>query len=257
MAYEIITIRCLDDNYAFVVANTRTGEAALIDAPEAAPINAALAARPDITLTTLLLTHHHHDHVEGIDGLDRLADLTITGAAADAHRLPALDQMVSPGEQITICDTPFHIMAADGHTLNHIAFYAPALDAVFTGDSLMTHGCGRLFEGTAAQMCDTMQGFAALRDETRTYCGHDYARANLTFAALFAPEPQALATRLAELDQLDATQTSTTGVTIGLEKQLNPYLRAHLPQVKASLDLPQTTPTVDVFAEIRTRKDKF
>jgi hydroxyacylglutathione hydrolase len=254
MSFEIITIPCLEDNYAFLIANA-AGECALVDVPDAGPINAFLAARPDLKLTTLLLTHHHWDHVDGIPDLDATGYKTI-GCAADAHRLPPLDHAVTPGDTVNVCGTDMQIMAADGHTLNHIAFYAPALSAVFTGDSLMTHGCGRLFEGTPAQMHKSMQGFAALPDDTRSYCGHDYADANMAFAKLFAPEPEALQQRLSDLSKKRAAQESTTGVTLALEKHLNPYMRVHLPQVKASVDMVGAS-DADVFAEIRARKDRF
>lgn len=256
MQYEILTIPCLNDNYAFVIANTKTGEAALVDAPEAAPINKALAKRTDLTLTTLLLTHHHGDHIDGLKELDAAENVKVIGAAADARRLPELDQAVSPDDTINVCGTKVRVMAADGHTLNHIAFYLPELSALFSGDSLMTHGCGRLFEGTPAQMQTTMQAFAALPDDTRIYSGHNYAQANLDFAKLFSPDPQALQQRQTDLNTLNAANNSTTGVTLALEKQLNPYLRVHLPQVKASADLPEGSDAA-VFAEIRARKDRF
>lgn len=255
MRYDIITIPCLSDNYAFVIADTQTGEAALVDAPEAAPINAALAAR-GLRLTTLLLTHHHWDHVEGIAGLDGLSGLKVVGCGADADRLPDLHHAVAAGDTISVLGADVQVMAADGHTINHVAFHVPALAALFSGDSLMTHGCGRLFEGTPEQMHRSMAGFAALPDETRIYSGHDYAQANLNFAKLFAPDPEALQNRQSDLDKLRAARESTTGVTLALEKNLNPYLRVHLPAVKASVDLPDAD-DVAVFAEIRARKDRF
>jgi hydroxyacylglutathione hydrolase len=256
MSYEIITIPCLEDNYVFIIANTATGEAAIIDAPVAAPINAAFAARPDLKLTTVLLTHHHWDHVDGVPGLDGASDLTIIGCAADEARLPILTKGVTAGDEIKVCGLKVNVMLAEGHTLNHIAFYVPEISAVFTGDSLMTHGCGRLFEGTPAQMQAAMQGFAALPDETRSYCGHNYADANMAFAKLYAPDELALQQRLSELNTKRAAQESTTGVTLALEKKLNPYLRVHLPEVKACLNMAGADDDV-VFAEIRARKDKF
>ncbi|MEJ6397539.1 hydroxyacylglutathione hydrolase [Yoonia sp. 208BN28-4] len=255
MRYDIITVPCLEDNYAYLVADKQTRQAILIDAPEAAPINKALK-REKLTLTTLLLTHHHWDHVEGIDGLDKGDGFTIVGCAKDADRLPKLDQAVSPGDVMNILGTSVQVMAADGHTINHIAFYMPELTALFSGDSLMTHGCGRLFEGTPQQMFETVQGFAALPDNTKLYCGHNYADANLEFAAHCSPDPRALSQRKHHLNTLADENWPTTGVTLALEKQINPYLRTHLPQVKAAVGMPDADDAA-VFAEIRARKDKF
>jgi hydroxyacylglutathione hydrolase len=255
MTFDIITIPCRTDNYAFLVANRATGEALLVDAPEAAPINAVLA-QTGWRLNAVLLTHHHGDHVEGLQGLDRNAATIVIGHAADAHRLPPLDRLVAPGDVLDLCGLTVQVMAADGHTLNHVAYWAADTKMLFTGDSLMTHGCGRLFEGTPAQMLGTIAAFGQLPDETVIYSGHDYAAANLSFAAQFAPDKDTLRKRQIDLDKLSSAEQSTTGVTLALEKKLNPYLRVHLPDVKESVGL-AGAPELDVFAEIRSRKDRF
>lgn len=251
MPAQIVTLRCLTDNYAFLIHDDDSAETTLIDVPDAAPILAELD-RQGWTLTRVLITHHHWDHVDGLADLLHDAPAPVFGAAADVHRLPPLDHAVSPGDRLpggaVVLDAP-------GHTLGHIAFHVPALQALFTADSLMTHGCGRLFEGTAADMFATATRFAALPDETRIYSGHDYARANLDFAARFAPDPQALAARQAELARLAADGASTTGTTLGSERLLNPYLRCHLPQVAAAAGLPGA-PAEQVLAEIRGQKDR-
>jgi len=251
MPAEIVTIRCLKDNYAFLIHDPDSGETTLIDAPEAAPILAELAAR-GWRLSRVLLTHHHGDHVDGLAEILRAAPAQVFGAAADAHRLPPLDHAVSPGDRLPGGAV---VMDAPGHTLGHVAFHYPQLAALFSADSLMTHGCGRLFEGTAEDMFATIGRFSMLPDETRVFSGHDYARANLDFAARFAPDPQALAERRAELDRLAEEGLSTTGTTLGSERRLNPYLRCHLPQVAAAAGLPDA-PAMQVLAEIRRQKDK-
>jgi hydroxyacylglutathione hydrolase len=247
---EIVVIRCLTDNYAFLVHDGATGETTLIDAPEAEPVLAELARRR-WRLSRVFLTHHHRDHVEGLAAILAREPAPVFGAAADAHRLPPLDHAVSPGDHLPggalVIDAP-------GHTLGHIAFHMPSARAVFTGDSLMTHGCGRLFEGTAADMYATVCRIGALPPETRLYSGHDYARANLAFAARYAPDPAALAAREAELERLAAAGLPTTGTTLASERLLNPYLRVHLPQVAAAAGLPGATP-VQVLAAIRRAKD--
>ena len=243
-------VACLKDNYAYLVHDDQSGETTLIDVPEAGPIAQRLAAR-GWRLDRVFLTHHHWDHVDGLPAL--LADhpAPVFGARADAHRLPPLDHAFAPGDTLP---GGARVLDAPGHTLGHVAFHYPTLQALFSADSLMTHGCGRLFEGTADQMFDTIAAFAALPDATRVYSGHDYAASNLAFAARFAPDPQALAERQAELPRLAAARAPTTGTTLASEKRLNPYLRCHLPQVAAAAGLPGASPRA-VLAEIRRQKD--
>lgn len=247
MPIEII--RCLKDNYAFLVHDDATGETTLIDAPEAAPILNRLDATGR-TLARVFLTHHHWDHVDGLAAIVAATGARVYGAAADAHRLPPLDHRFAPGE---ILPGGARVLDAPGHTLGHVAFHYPDLQALFTADSLMTHGCGRLFEGTADQMFDTIAGMADLPDDTRIYAGHDYALANLRFAQPYA-DPAAHAARMSELPVLAERGLPTTGTTLGSERLLNPYLRCHLPQVAAAAGLPGADARA-VLAEIRRRKD--
>lgn len=248
---QILTLRCLTDNYAFLVHDEGDGTTTLVDAPEAAPILTEVARRGWV-LTRIFLTHHHGDHTGAVPAL-RAAHpgARVFGAARDAHRLPPLDHAVNPGDHLpggaVVLDAP-------GHTLGHIAFHLPAQAALFTGDSLMTHGCGRLFEGTAADMFATLARFDALPPETRVFSGHDYARANLAFGARYAPDPGALAARMVELDHLAAQGLPTTGTTLAAERQINPYLRTHLAQVAAAAGLPGAPP-LEVMTTIRRAKD--
>ncbi len=246
----IHVVRCLTDNYAFLIPDEEPASATLIDAPEAAPILRVLA-HLGLRLSRILLTHHHADHIQAVPELVAATGARVLGAVADAHRLPRLDHTFSPGD---VLPGGIAVIDAPGHTRGHVAFYVPRLAAAFTGDSLMTHGCGRLFEGTPAEMFATISRLAALPPETRIFSGHDYARANLAFAARYAPDPTALAKRLAELDTCAAQGLPTTGTTLALESKLNPYLRVHLPEVAAAAGLPDAAP-VEVFAAIRRAKD--
>jgi len=247
---EIVTLRCLKDNYAYLIHDPARGETTLIDAPEAGPILAELDRR-GWRLTRVLLTHHHWDHVDALPAILAATPATVFGAAADAHRLPPLDHAVAPGDTLP---GGFRVLDAPGHTLGHVAFHAPALAALFSADSLMTHGCGRLFEGTADDMFATVSRVDALPAGTRIFSGHDYARANLDFAARYAPDPAALARRQEELARLAAAGLSTTGTTLASERLLNPYLRCHLPQVAAAAGCPGAPPAA-VLAAIRQQKD--
>ncbi|WP_323036139.1 hydroxyacylglutathione hydrolase [Pararhodobacter sp.] len=248
MTLEII--RCLSDNYAYLLHDAATGETTLIDAPEAAPILAVLKAR-GWRLDHVFITHHHYDHVDGLPGILAEHPATVWGNAADAERLPSLDHAFAPGDTLP---GGALVMDAPGHTIGHVAFHYAARSALFSADSLMTHGCGRLFEGTPDQMYDTLMSFAALPDETHIYSGHDYAAANLRFAARFAPDAAALTARQAALAELAVKGLPTTGTTLGSERLLNPYLRGHIPAVAKAAGLPGATPRA-VLAEIRRQKD--
>ncbi|MFN4101096.1 MAG: hydroxyacylglutathione hydrolase [Pararhodobacter sp.] len=243
-------IRCRQDNYAFLVHDAGTGETILIDAPEAAPLLAGLEAR-GWRLSHVYLTHHHADHTDGLAEILASHPAEVWGAGADAHRLPPLDHEVRPGDTLPGGAV---VMDAPGHTLGHVAFHFPALKALFSADSLMTHGCGRLFEGTADHMYETIARFDALPGDTRILSGHDYAGANLAFAARYAPDPAALRARQDELPILAAKGLPTTGTTLESERLLNPYLRCHLAEVAAAAGVPGGDPKA-VFAAIRRQKD--
>jgi hydroxyacylglutathione hydrolase len=257
MALEILTLPCLSDNYAYLIHNTKTGDTALVDVPEAAPILAALAAR-NWQLTDVLLTHHHWDHIDGLP--DLLASLPqkpkVWGAAADAHRLPPLDRALIDGENVTICGEPVQVFDLSGHTLGHIAFHFATAQALFSGDSLMVMGCGRLFEGTPAQMWASLQKLTPLPDATRLFSGHEYTASNIRFALALEPATSGLILFQDRMDALRATNTPTIPTTLAQERTFNPFLRAPNPDMKAALGM-TGAPDVDVFTEIRARKDKF
>ncbi|MDK3017426.1 hydroxyacylglutathione hydrolase [Pseudodonghicola flavimaris] len=256
MPLEILTIPCLSDNYAFLAHDAASGETALIDAPEAAPILAALKDR-GWTLTQVLLTHHHWDHVEGLaDILAAWPGARVTGAAADAHRLPALDTQVSEGDSVAIGQETGRAIDVSGHTVGHIAYVFPDSDAVFTADSLMALGCGRVFEGTMPQMWASLSKLAALPPETVVYSGHEYTQANGRFAVTVDPQNPALAARVAEIAAARDKGLPTVPSTLALELATNPFLRAADPAIRAHLEMPDAT-DAEVFAEIRARKDKF
>ncbi|MCA0905644.1 hydroxyacylglutathione hydrolase [Ruegeria marisrubri] len=255
MPLEIVTIPCLSDNYAFLAHDAVTGQTALIDAPEAAPVLKALDDR-GWTLSHVLLTHHHWDHVDGLAGILAKQPAKVIGAAADANRLPPLDQQVTEGDSFEIGGEPVQVLDVSGHTDGHIAFYMPQSSAVFTADSLMALGCGRLFEGTPAQMWASLNKLAALPDDTLVCSGHEYTQSNAKFAITVDPENQALKDRIADIDRARAAGKATVPSTLALEKATNPFLRAADPAIQAKLGMVGTDPEA-VFAEIRARKDRF
>ena len=181
MPVELITIPCLNDNYAFLIHDAQTGDTALVDAQEAAPIKAALSGR-GWTLTDILITHHHDDHVQALDALR--GDARVIGADADAHRLPPLDQKVAEGYTITICGCDVQIFDVSGHTMGHIAFYLPSEGLLFTADSLMSLGFGLLFEVSPEQMWQRHQKLRARPGGSTVCFGHEETLSNAGFALI-------------------------------------------------------------------------
>ena len=253
MPLEIVTIPCRSDNYAFLIHDDASGQTALVDAPEAAPIQAELDRR-GWTLNDIWITHHHDDHIDGVAALR--AGARVVGGAADAHRLPALDLAVTEGDAMDFAGHPVQVFDVSGHTIGHIAFYLPAASTVFTADSLMALGCGRLFEGTADQMWNSLSKLAALPDDTIVCSGHEYTLANAKFALMIEPENLDLAARISSIKKAREDGIPTVPSTLAEERATNPFLRAGLQGVKDGLDM-GSSPDVAVFAEIRARKDRF
>ncbi|OZA10655.1 MAG: hydroxyacylglutathione hydrolase [Rhodobacterales bacterium 17-64-5] len=255
MPLELVTIPCLTDNYAYLVHDGISGQTAVVDVPEAGPILAALNLR-GWTLSDILITHHHSDHIAGVEELRAATGAMVLGAAADAHRLPPLDHALTEASPFAIGAEGVRVIDVPGHTVGHIAYHFPDSGLVFTGDSLMAGGCGRLFEGTAAQMHASLQKLSLLPPDTLVCSGHEYSTANLAFAATLEPGNGALISRRAEVAALRSSGKPTVPVRLGVEQQTNPFLRAMLPAMKAALGMADAD-DVRVFAEMRTRKNSF
>lgn len=253
MPLDLVTVPCLTDNYAFLLHDEASGHTTLIDAPEAAPILAALAAR-GWRLDQILLTHHHSDHIQAVPDLLAATQAAVLGARADSHRLPPLTRALAEGDTVAVGPETAQVLDVSGHTMGHIAFLLPGY--AFTGDSLMAGGCGRLFEGTPATMWASLMKLAALPGETLICSGHEYTTSNLRFAATIEPENPALQARTAKVAQARAEGRATVPSRLSGELATNPFLRARLPHVKALIGLPEAT-DAQAFAEIRARKDKF
>jgi hydroxyacylglutathione hydrolase len=251
----IVTVPCLSDNYAYLLHDPATGETAVVDVPEAGPIEEALAER-GWRLTDILITHHHHDHVDGVGPLRSSTGAKVWGAAADAERLPPLDHALGEGDEVKIGNLAGRVLDVSGHTVGHIAFHFPEANAVFTADSLMALGCGRLFEGTAPQMWESLSKLAALPRETLVCSGHEYTQNNARFALTIEPDNAALQARARGVSELRANDRPTVPSRLSEELDTNPFLRAGLPEVKSNLGM-STAGDEDVFAEIRRRKDAF
>lgn len=255
MPHQIVTIPCLSDNYAFLIHDDTSGATALVDAPEPQPILKELKTR-GWTLSHVMLTHHHWDHVDGLSEILSVHPAKVIGAKADAHRLPSLDLAISEGESFDFAGETVSILDVSGHTVGHIAFHFPGTAAVFTGDSLMAMGCGRLFEGSPAQMFDSLNKLAALPDETIVCSGHEYTASNCAFAASLGDNAPAVTQRIADTTGMRAKGIATVPSNLGLEKRTNPFLRSADPALQKALAMEGFAP-VDVFTEVRKRKDNF
>jgi len=253
MPLEIVTIPCLEDNYAYLVNGT--DGVAIIDAPEAAPIIDALDSR-GWTPGVIMLTHHHWDHVQAIDELKEKYGCMVMGPKAEEDKLPKLDFALPNGFSGGSGNSLCQVIPVPGHTLGHVAYYYPEGPAVFTADSLMALGCGRLFEGTSEMMWDSLSRLAELPGETMVYSGHEYTTGNAKFALTIDPDNQNLISRVRDIEVARKAGLPTAQVPLSLELETNPFLRASDEDLKTSLGMASAS-NVEVFAEIRARKDAF
>ncbi len=252
---EIYQFNCRQDNFGVLVHDPEIGVTASIDAPDAQAVNQALDDK-GWTLSHILLTHHHYDHVEGNAALKQKWGAIIVGNEADATRLPEIDQTVKCGSTFQFGMHEARFIDTPGHTIGHVAIFFAGQNLLFTGDTMFALGCGRVFEGTPEQMWQSLSILAALPDETMVYCGHEYTQSNAAFALSVDPENEQLQIRAKQIDQLRAKGLPTLPTTIGAEKATNPFLRPANKNIRTLLAMPQAS-DVEVFAEIRRRKDNF
>ena len=256
LATNVHQFLCLTDNYGVLMHDSSTGSTASIDAPEAGPILAALKEK-GWTLTHLLITHHHADHVQGAPELKaRFPSLKSIGPAKDAARIGFLDTLVAEGDEVRVGSLGARVIETPGHTLGHIAYHFEEDGLAFCGDTLFSLGCGRAFEAPYAVLWGSLLKLAALPGETEVYCGHEYTQANARFALTIEPDNPALKARAEEVARLRAEKRPTLPTTIAAELAENPFLRADNPSVQAAVGMAGAD-AADVFAELRARKDRF
>ena len=255
MALELVVVPCRTDNYAYLVHDPARGETAVVDVPDARPIMEALNAR-GWSLADIWITHHHDDHVAGVAELRAATGAMVLGAAADTHRLPPLDLALDEASSFSIGAHAVRVIDVPGHTVGHIAFYIADAGLAFTADSLMSAGCGRMFEGNAPDYWQSLQKLASLPPETLICSGHEYTTSNLAFAQSLEPDNPALILRSARVAALRAEGKPTVPVTLAEELATNPFLRAGTPGLKGALGMANAT-DIEVFAATRTRKDRF
>jgi hydroxyacylglutathione hydrolase len=246
---------CLKDNFGVLVHDATTGATASIDAPEAAPVEAALKAT-GWRLTDILVTHHHGDHTGGISALKRHHHCRVTAPHREAQAIPEVDATVGEGDTVTVGSLSARVLDTPGHTAGHISYWFDNEKLAFVGDTLFSIGCGRVIEGTPAMMWQSLVKLRNLPDDTQIYCGHEYTDANIRFARTIEPDNRALVARAEVVKRQLAEGHPTIPTTLGEEKQANPFLRADVPSVAAGIGLPGK-PAAEVFAEIRARKNRF
>lgn len=246
-------VPCLKDNYAYLVTDAGQGVYAVVDPSEPEPVIKALGERK---LTHILNTHHHFDHTGGNMALKEKYGAIVVGPEKDRERIPGIDVGVSEDAPWMFGKHTARILEIPAHTKAHIAFYFPDDGVVFTGDTLFAMGCGRLFEGTPQMMWTSLSKLMALPDETRVYCGHEYTFNNGRFALTLEPTNNALLTRMADVEAKRARNEATMPTNMALEKLTNPFLRPNSTDIRRSTGLADAS-DVDVFAEMRRRKDLF
>jgi hydroxyacylglutathione hydrolase len=255
MPAETKLFLCLKDNYGVLVHDSATGATAAIDAPEAAPVEAALKAT-GWTLSDILVTHHHGDHTGGIAELKQKYRCRVVAPHAEAGKIPLVDETVREGGKVSVGNLSAGVIETPGHTAGHITYWFDRDKLAFAGDTLFSIGCGRVIEGTPEMMWDSLVKLRALPGDTRVYCGHEYTLANIKFAQTIEPGNAALAARAAQAQKQIAAGQPTIPTTIDEEKAANVFLRADVPAVAAAVGL-AGRPAAQVFAEIRARKNKF
>jgi hydroxyacylglutathione hydrolase len=238
---DIVRIPVLSDNYVWLVHEPASGETMVVDPAIAEPVLAE-AERRGWRITQIWNTHWHPDHTGGNAGIKAATGCTITGPAAEAERIPTLDVQVRGGDVVRLGNIEAHVIDVPAHTAGHIAYHLAGAEAAFVGDTLFAMGCGRLFEGTAAQMFANMRALEALPDATRVYCAHEYTLSNGRYAVVAEPDNAALAARMAAVIAMRERGEATVPTTIALEKATNPFMRAA---------------SVDELAARRKAKDDF
>ncbi len=254
MAAEIRLFPCLSDNFGYLIHDPATKATASIDAPEAGPIIKALE-HEGWTLTGILVTHHHADHVGGIAELKNKYQCRVVAPHDKGTAIALVDERVKEGSTVKIGNLTARVLETPGHTLDHISYVFGDERALFCADTLFSIGCGRVFEGTYPMMWDSLLKLRALPNDMRVYCGHEYTASNVKFALGIEPNNPALKARAEQVAKLRAANQPTVPTLIRDEKEANVFLRADVPSVAAAVGLAGKSPA-DVFGEIRERKNK-
>lgn len=251
---EMHQFPCLSDNYGVLIRDPDTNQVASIDVPEAKAVRDALSEK-GWTLTHILTTHHHWDHTQGNAEIKAETGCKVIGPRGESAKVPGLDQAVGEGDTFKFGNFDVDVFETPGHTAGHIVFHIPDAKVAFVGDTLFAMGCGRVNEGTMAEMWESVSKVGNLPPETTLYCGHEYTVANAKFALTVDPDNETLKRRAAEVEQLRADGRPTLPTRVDVELETNPFLRAADSAIRKQLGM-ATASDAEVFAEIRERKNR-
>ena len=252
---EITIIKCLSDNYSYLVRDTKTNLVGVIDPSEFSPVDIEIS-KSYKKLDFILNTHHHNDHVGGNIDLKKKYNSKIICSSYDEKKIPGVDIKKSDGDQFSLGETNFKIIHIPGHTLGHIALYSEKANVIFTGDTLFSLGCGRIFEGTFEQMFESLEKIKNLPKNTMLYCGHEYTEKNGQFCISIDKENVRLRNRINDVKNKAQKKLPTLPVSLGEEIETNIFLRCDDKKIKNNLKMDNNS-KLEVFTKLRNLKDKF
>lgn len=252
---EVIQIPALKDNYIYLIIDKKTKTTACVDPSVSESVLNELKKR-DLNLNFIFNTHHHQDHVGGNLEIKSQTNCKIVGPKKDSHRIPGIDIKLKENDEISVGQSFFKIYEVPGHTLGHICYFSSSAKLLFSGDTLFSIGCGRVFEGSNKQMWESLLKIRALPDNTNVYCGHEYTKSNILFSLSLTPKNKDLIKKKSEVLDLLEDGKSTMPFNLGLEKKLNPFLKAddkdYLKDIIDNYVCPQSA-----FNFLREKKDIF
>ncbi|XP_071686378.1 hydroxyacylglutathione hydrolase 2, mitochondrial-like [Rutidosis leptorrhynchoides] len=253
---QIELVPCLKDNYAYLLHDLDTGTVGVVDPSESSPIIEVLS-RNNRNLNYVLNTHHHYDHTGGNVDLKARYGAKVIGSNIDKERIPGIDISLNDGDTWMFAGHEVHVIATPGHTKGHISFYFPASGVIFTGDTLFSLSCGKLFEGTPEQMYTSLEKLLSLPEDTSIYCGHEYTLSNSKFALSIEPGNEELKSYAATVANLRKKHLPTVPTTLKKEKLCNPFLRTSSQEIRRSLNIPANASDAEALGVIRQAKDNF
>jgi hydroxyacylglutathione hydrolase len=252
---QVELIPVLSDNYVYLAHEPESGETAVVDPAESGPVLAAAKAK-GWRITHILNTHHHGDHTGGNQEVQEATGAPIVGPKYDEGRIPGIQVALEEGDHYRVGNAQAEVFFTPGHTRGHICFWFKDAGVLFSGDTLFAMGCGRLFEGSADDMWDSLQKLRQLPDQTMVYCGHEYTQTNARCAADCEPDNREVAERKRQVDALRAAGKPTIPFQLGEDKRTSPFLRADAPALAQALGMAEAKP-VDVFAAVREKRNGY